>query len=83
MRASREAGIARLYCLGAASHVAGDTFGDAAAKFTEVEDLLRQLRADLHPGISVLIKGSRCMGLDRVVRELVPDASQDGEGKSQ
>jgi UDP-N-acetylmuramoyl-tripeptide--D-alanyl-D-alanine ligase len=46
-----------------------------SAHFTEVEPLLAWLRAQLRPGDTLLVKGSRGMKLERVVDAMVPEGS--------
>jgi UDP-N-acetylmuramoyl-tripeptide--D-alanyl-D-alanine ligase len=66
---ARQAGVDRLFTLGelAAEAVAG--FGDGTACATH-DELVDALRAGLHEGVQVLVKGSRRMHMERVVEQL-------------
>jgi UDP-N-acetylmuramoyl-tripeptide--D-alanyl-D-alanine ligase len=77
--AAREAGVARLLALGPLSRAAVAAFGATASHFQAVEELIAALRAELEPGVSVLVKGSRAMHMERVVEAL--KAGQSGAGK--
>ncbi len=68
---AREAGIARLYTLGALSAAAADAFGPNALHFDSHESLARALRADLDDTVRVLVKGSRGSAMDRIVSALL------------
>jgi len=73
----RDAGIERVYCLGElAAHVA-EGFGNGARWFGNADELIAALRDDLTGGVSVLVKGSRGMRMERVVEALVQTG---GEG---
>jgi UDP-N-acetylmuramoyl-tripeptide--D-alanyl-D-alanine ligase len=67
---ARACGVRRLFALGTQSARAADTFGAGGEWFADPEALLRRLEADLEPGVTVLIKGSRVNRLERVVRAL-------------
>jgi len=61
------AGIDQLYCLGKYSQHACQAFGEGGYSFTEIDDLLTQLKPLIQKDTSVLIKGSRSMKMERVV----------------
>ncbi|MDR2678688.1 MAG: hypothetical protein LBB51_04535, partial [Zoogloeaceae bacterium] len=66
--------VDRLYALGAASTAAVAAFGAGARHFSTPEALLAALKPELDAGVTVLVKGSRFMKMERVVAELL-DAS--------
>jgi UDP-N-acetylmuramoyl-tripeptide--D-alanyl-D-alanine ligase len=67
---ARESGIDRLLTLGQLSANATREFGPGAQHFENVDELLTQLRKQLGIGHTVLVKGSRSMSMERVVRGL-------------
>ena len=67
---ARAKGVARLFALGALTPRAVETFGSGAEWFADAEALIRRLQAELAPGVTVLIKGSRVNRLERVVEAL-------------
>ena len=67
---ARDCGIKRLFALGPQSSRAVETFGAGAEWFADAESLTRRLQAELAPGVTVLIKGSRVNRLERVVQAL-------------
>lgn len=67
---ARASGIDRLLTLGQLSANATRKFGCGAQHFESVEELLSQLREQLGIGHTVLVKGSRSMSMERVVRGL-------------
>ena len=64
---ARAAGIERMFALGDLSREAVQAFGAGARHFDTLEELCRVLDADLAPGMTVLVKGSRFMKMERVV----------------
>ena len=77
--AARDTGIDRLFCTGSLSQATVDAFGAGAQWFENIDDLHASLSADVHAGCNVLVKASRFMGLDRLVRKLEP-AETAGSG---
>jgi len=74
---ARERGVARLYTAGALSREAATAFGPGAAHFESVETLATEVAANERGGVTVLVKGSRFMRMERVVRALT---GADGGG---
>jgi UDP-N-acetylmuramoyl-tripeptide--D-alanyl-D-alanine ligase len=67
---ARECGIKRLFAMGPLSSRAVETFGAGGEWFADADSLTRRLQAELSPGVTVLIKGSRINRLERVVQAL-------------
>ena len=67
---ARECGIKRLFALGPLSSRAVETFGSGGEWFADADSLIRRLQAEVSPGVTVLIKGSRINRLERVVQAL-------------
>ena len=67
---ARELGVSRLYAVGELSRRAVDGFGKGGQHFLDVESLLAALTSELHNNVTLLIKGSRSMRMERVVRSL-------------
>jgi UDP-N-acetylmuramoyl-tripeptide--D-alanyl-D-alanine ligase len=75
-RRAKAAGIARLYALGELSAATVEGFGAGARHFDSHEALADALRADLHGGVRILVKGSRGSAMDRVVAALLDGGSK-------
>ena len=71
---ARQSGITRLFCLGTEAREAAGEFGAGALVFDAIDALREVMRDDAHPGVTALVKGSRCMGLDRLVASIRVDA---------
>jgi len=66
-----KAGIDRLLCLGEMSINSVQGFGRGAMHFERIEELLAEIEQALEPDTTVLVKGSRFMKMERVVRSFV------------
>ena len=67
---ARERGIDGLFALGEMTRDAVAAFGERATHCADVEALLRALRPRLGPAVTVLVKGSRFMRMERVVQAI-------------
>ena len=72
---ARDCGIKRLFAVGAQSSRAVETFGSGGEWFADADSLTRRLQAELAPGVTVLIKGSRVNRLERVAQALTGGAN--------
>ena len=68
--AAREAGVDRLLALGENSIHAARAFGAGGQHFEYIEDLLAEAENELAPGVTLLVKGSRFMQMERVIKGL-------------
>jgi UDP-N-acetylmuramyl pentapeptide synthase len=67
---ARDAGIRTLFCIGEMSRQTADGFGAGARWFETTDELGDALIPELHEGRNVLIKASRFMALDHLVRQI-------------
>ena len=67
-RFARENRIDRLLALGEQSAHAARAFGAHAQHFAHIEELLAAVESELAPDVTVLVKGSRFMHMERVVQ---------------
>lgn len=67
---AREHQIQHFYSLGEHSQQASRAFGETAKHFTDVEMLVNHIKPLMQSGVTVLIKGSRFMKMERVVKLL-------------
>ena len=77
--AARSAGIEKLYALGALSINAVRAFGCGAEHFERIEDLQKALEDELGADVTVLVKGSRFMKMERVVQFCIGDGKKEWE----
>ena len=75
---ARDCGVKRLFAIGPQSSRAAETFGSGAEWFSDVDALIRRLQAELSPGVTVLVKGSRINRLERVVEALTGGGGASG-----
>ncbi len=72
--AARLLGVERLYTTGRSSARASCRFGEGATHFDTRSDLIEALIGDLPGNVTVLVKGSRAMGMEGVVQALAARA---------
>ncbi|MDP2833996.1 MAG: UDP-N-acetylmuramoyl-tripeptide--D-alanyl-D-alanine ligase [Pseudomonadota bacterium] len=68
---ARAAGIDRLLCLGEMSFNSVQGFGGGAMHFERIEELLAEIECALGVDVTVLVKGSRFMKMERVVQSFM------------
>ena len=69
-RRARDAGVDRMYLLGESCAHAAEAFGAGAQRYDAVDALLTGLETGLAADVTVLVKGSRFMRMERVVQAL-------------
>jgi UDP-N-acetylmuramoyl-tripeptide--D-alanyl-D-alanine ligase len=67
---SRLAGIDKVFTLGELSAHAAASFGTGARHFERMDELLSEVRKLMAPDVTLLIKGSRFMKMERVVESI-------------
>jgi len=84
-RRARERGVDRLFAVGPLSAATVEAFGARGEHFTDKATLIVALQADLHGGVTCLIKGSRSAAMEQVAAALGNhpcSTDQDNEGAS-
>ncbi len=72
-RLAREAGVERIYATGTLSRAASEAFGPEGRHYDSQAALTEALRADLTEAVTLLVKGSRSSGMERVVAALAAE----------
>lgn len=68
---AKKAGIQKLFCYGKNSIYAVEKFGDNAAHFDDHATLTEALKKALTENVTVLVKGSRSMKMEKVIEEIM------------
>jgi UDP-N-acetylmuramoyl-tripeptide--D-alanyl-D-alanine ligase len=68
-------GVKRLFATGELSMHTVDAFGPGAEHYETREELVRALRRRVRPGVNLLIKGSRSMGMELVVQAVMKESA--------
>ncbi|MEP6657440.1 MAG: UDP-N-acetylmuramoyl-tripeptide--D-alanyl-D-alanine ligase [Betaproteobacteria bacterium] len=76
-QAARAAGIERLLAAGPLAAQAAAAFGTGGEHFASVEALADHLAATARENVTMLVKGSRFMRMERVVEKLCHDAAEE------
>ena len=85
---AHQVGVAKLFCLGEHAAHAAQSAGNIGEAFSDMETLVRTLKADLaqsqanhsgvNSGVNLLVKGSRSAGMERVAVLLGADVTHTG-----
>ena len=68
---AKQKGIAELLAFGDLSAIAATSFGSGAQHFLVLEDMIAKAKSLMQKNVTVLVKGSRFMKMERVVNALV------------
>ena len=71
--AAKQSGVSRLFCVGDQARACADAFGDGGQWFESLDSLAEAMEAAAPRDVKILIKGSRCMGLEQLVVRLRAD----------
>lgn len=71
-------GVEKLFAIGEMSCLASREFGEAGDCFADIEAMADAILTQIHPGVNLLVKGSRAAGMERLVERLT-QASKGGE----
>jgi UDP-N-acetylmuramoyl-tripeptide--D-alanyl-D-alanine ligase len=69
-RDARRLGVEKLFGLGEMSCIASREFGDGGSCHDDIDDIAGAILAHIHPGVNLLVKGSRAAGMERLVARL-------------
>lgn len=64
---AKESGVQRLFTLGPLAEFAGKAFGQGAESYQQHDDMIEVLKKELHEHITLLVKGSRSMHMEKIV----------------
>jgi len=78
-RLAKQLGIEHLYAVGPLAREAAETFGTGAQHFADHDALVAMLGKELRADMTVLVKGSRLMKMERVVAGIVEDNTTGGK----
>jgi UDP-N-acetylmuramoyl-tripeptide--D-alanyl-D-alanine ligase len=68
---AKQKGIEQFFAFGDLSVKASQAFGENAKHFDSIESLVSALKTQMKQGVTVLVKGSRFMQMERVVKEIL------------
>ncbi len=66
-------GVSKLFSFGKLSRLASDALGGNGQHFETIEALVEAVKREMHVGMCVLVKGSRSMKMERVVKAIIKD----------
>ena len=73
---ARQLGVHKLYAVGELSRNAVMGFGDGAHHYRSQEELVEALLIAMHSDMTVLVKGSRVMRMEKVVEKITASSNQ-------
>ena len=76
---ARQSGVDKLFTLGKLARLAAQDFGENAMAFGSHDDMLNSLSQNMDEDVTLLVKGSRRMQMEKIVNALVLNGSRSGE----
>lgn len=70
---ARQSGVGRLYTLGNLARHAASSFGKHSYSFDDHKSMVEQITQDLEQDVTLLVKGSRRMQMEKIIAACVPD----------
>ena len=67
---AREAGIERLFTIGELARAASESFGTGARHYEDIDTLIADLGREVASSVTLLVKASRAMRLERIISAL-------------
>jgi UDP-N-acetylmuramoyl-tripeptide--D-alanyl-D-alanine ligase len=80
---AREAGVGRMFALGEHTQLAVRAFGKGATHFPRIEELLSEIDKALAPDVTLLVKGSRFMQMERIVKAFTLQEEAKSESREE
>ena len=77
-RSARRHGVEKFFGVGEMACIASREFGGGGSCYDDIDALASAIRAQIHPGVNLLVKGSRAAGMERLVAQLT-QTSQPGD----
>ena len=68
---AKQSGVDNLYALGSLARHAADSFGKSSYSFNSHDEMIAQLKNDLEQDVTLLVKGSRLMQMEKIVTACV------------
>lgn len=75
---ARECRIGHFFTFGEMARFASKAYGNDGRHFTDIDDMSDVLRKMLEPDMTVLVKGSRFMKMERVINQLIDKNNKEG-----
>jgi len=79
---AKKIGIQRLFATGQLSREAVRGFGENAQWYADHTALVSAVKSELKPGVTLLVKGSRFMAMEKVVKELLAATDHENNNNS-
>ena len=73
---AKQKAIGQFYAFGDLSAKASEQFGQNAVHFNSLENLVSRLKTQMKQGVTVLVKGSRFMQMERVVALIIEESAE-------